>query len=145
MQNHQPLSASVESPQAIAAAIRRSSEEWNRRFLRRNARAVSELYTDDARIFPPPPRAFSVLEATAGLEGRAAVERFVDAYYEILVRKDVMRCTEVVAHGSAATEIGVWQAVHGVDGAQMPAEGYYLRLWVPDTEGVWRIRRETFN
>ena len=119
--------------------IERLSGEWSAAFNGDDpARAVADLYSQDAVLLPPPgPPAF---EAVA-VEGRDAVAGFVQDYVDLFLEEKLpSEVREVLALGDAVLEIGTWRARH----ADREREGHVMRLWRQEG-GRWKVHREVFN
>jgi ketosteroid isomerase-like protein len=132
---------------AITDLIREQTEHWRVSLVAGNADAAIALYCGDASVLPPPPRPVAVTAMPDGLVGRAAIGEFVEGYIQILVDKPVLEATEILQLGETVAEIGIWVATHVTEPGATPeqSDGYYFRLWRQDTNGDWKIWRETFN
>jgi uncharacterized protein (TIGR02246 family) len=116
--------------------VRSSIESGNRAFaaafLRGDAEAVAELYTEDAEVMPP---------GAGSVVGRPAIAAFWKSAIEAGVKDLVLVTEQVESAGDLAYEIGRVRIV-GNDGRV--TEDRYLVVWKRG-DGGWRLHRDIWN
>ena len=121
---------------AYADEVRDSIEAGNRAFiaalLRGDARAVADLYTENAQVIAP---------GAPVARGRAAIGAAWQKSIDAGVRDIALNTAEVDSAGDLACETGVVRLV-GRDGAV--SEGRYVVVW-KRTNGQWKLHRDIWN
>lgn len=112
---------------ADEAAIQAAADGWPKAYNEKNAEAVTALYTEDARVYPP---------GAAMVSGRAAIREFftgdiANNWAEISVAHE-----ESHVSGDWAWRTGTWSAAG--------LTGKYAEIWRRTPEG-WRIHRDIWN
>ena len=115
---------------------RESIESGNRAFaaafLRGDAEAVAELYTEDAEVMPP---------GAGAVVGRPAIAAFWKGAIDAGVKDLALVTEQVESAGDLAYEIGRVRIVAG-DGRV--TEDRYLVVWKRG-DGEWRLHRDIWN
>jgi uncharacterized protein (TIGR02246 family) len=116
----------------VRAAVEAGNRAFVTAFLAGDARAVAELYTDDARVVAPgsPP---------AG--GRAEIEAFWRGVIASGVKDVALTTASVEASGGLAVEDGTVRLV-AADGTVN--EDRYVVVW-KRLDGRWRLHRDIWN
>jgi ketosteroid isomerase-like protein len=121
--------------------IRPAIEEGNRKFGEGfrsvDARAVAELYTDDAILLPP----------NAGiLKGKENVEVFWGGAMQMGVKDVVLSSVELLLMGDFVCEIGEYRLTIQPEGQEaMQDQGKYLVIWKLHIEGNWKLHIDIWN
>jgi uncharacterized protein (TIGR02246 family) len=122
---------------ARADAVRDAIEAGNRAFaaafLKGDARAVSELYTEDAKVIAP---------AAPVVSGRAAIAAFWQKSIDAGVKDVSLHTTDVETSGELASETGRVRLV-AKDGAV--SEARYVVVWQRQQDGRWLMHRDIWN
>jgi uncharacterized protein (TIGR02246 family) len=121
---------------AYADPVREAVESGNRAFvaafLRGDARAVAELYTEDAQVIAP---------GAPIASGRSAIAAAWQATIDTGVEDLVLQTTHVESSGELACETGVVRLV-ARDGKVTQAR--YVVVWKRDG-GRWKLHRDIWN
>jgi uncharacterized protein (TIGR02246 family) len=121
---------------ARADAVRDAVEAGNRAFaeafLRGDARAVSELYTEDAQVVAP---------GAPIARGRSAIAAAWQASIDQGFEDVVLRTADVEASGDLAVESGSVRLV--AKGGQV-SEARYVVVW-KRVGGAWKMHRDIWN
>jgi len=116
--------------------VREAVETGNRAFigafLRGDARAVADLYTENAEVIAP---------GAPVAKGRAAIAAAWQKSIDAGVKDLRLDTAEVESAGDLACETGVVRIV-GRDGAA--TEGRYVVVW-KRANGRWRLHRDIWN
>ena len=124
------------SHSAYADSVREAVESGNREFiaafLRGDARAVAELYTEDAQVIAP---------GAPIASGRSAIAAAWQATMNTGVKDLVLQTAQVESSGELACETGIVRLV-GRDGKV--TEGRYVVVWKQDG-GKWKLHRDIWN
>lgn len=121
---------------AGADEVRDAVEAGNRAFiaafLRGDARAVADLYTEDARVIAP---------ATAPASGRAAIEVF----WRGMIEKGFQDLTLVTEHVEAAGDLAFEDGTVSLVAADGTiGESRYVVVW-KRMGGRWKLHRDIWN
>ena len=114
------------------AAIESGNRAFIAAFLRRDARAVADLYTEDAQVIPPGNEIAS---------GRSAIATFWRTVMHAGSEDLALETNEVESAGDLACEVGTVKVV-GPNG-QVTA-GRYVVVWKRQN-GHWKIHRDIWN
>jgi uncharacterized protein (TIGR02246 family) len=116
----------------VRAAVEAGNRAFVEAFLAGDARAVAELYTEDARVVAPgsPPAV-----------GRAEIEAFWRGVIASGVKDVALSTAHVEASGGLAVEDGTVRLV-AADGAVN--ESRYVVVW-KRVDGGWRLHRDIWN
>ena len=114
------------------AAIDSCNRAFIAAFLRGDAQAVADLYTEDAQVIPPGSEVAS---------GRSAIAAFWRTVMDTEVEDLALDTTEVESAGDLACELGRVRVV-GKNGQVM--EGRYLVIW-KQQNGHWKLYRDIWN
>ena len=134
-------SASTDEPQGAAAhateigvddfqAVAAVNTEWVDAFHRRDAHAVSMLYTADAVV---------VTQERPPVKGRQAIEELYQFYFASGLTGFAVHTQEMYRVGDMISELGRSEAV--TDGGGGLRSHRYMTLWKKD-EGTWRAHRD---
>jgi uncharacterized protein (TIGR02246 family) len=113
-------------------SIESSNRAFAAAFLRGDAEAVAELYTEDAELLPP---------GAGAVAGRAAIAAFWKGAIDAGVKDLVLATTEVESTGDLAWEVGTVRIVAN-DGRV--TEDRYLVVWKREN-GNWKLHRDIWN
>ena len=116
----------------IRAAIESGNRAFIEAFLRGDALAVADLYTEDAQVIPPGGEVTS---------GRPAIATFWRTVMDAGVDDLTLDTTEVESAGDLACEVGAVRVV-GKNG-QVTA-GRYVVVWKRQN-GHWKLHRDIWN
>jgi uncharacterized protein (TIGR02246 family) len=120
-------------PAAARAGIDSTSRELSKGFAVRDAKAISLLYTEDAKLLPPnsPP-----------VLGRDAVEKFYASLLDLPIESLALETIDVYGAGDEVTEEGRYTLV-GAKGDTVEA-GKTLVVW-RKTDAGWRLHRDMWS
>jgi uncharacterized protein (TIGR02246 family) len=122
---------------ARAEDVRKAVESRNRAFvgafLRGDAKAISELYTEDAKVIPP---------GGEVVNGRAAIAEFWRKQIGTGVKDLTLSTGTVEAVGDLAYEDGIVKQV-AKDGKVIT--GRYVVVWKRHDGGSWKLHRDIWN
>ena len=116
----------------IRAAIESGNRAFIAAFLRGDARAVADLYTEDARVIPPGGEIAS---------GRPAIATFWRSVMDAGVEDLTLDTTEVESAGDLAYELGT---VRVVGKNRQVTAGRYVVVW-KQQNGHWKLHRDIWN
>jgi uncharacterized protein (TIGR02246 family) len=123
-------------PRAHADEVRDAVEAGNRAFitafLRGDAQAVADLYTETAQVIAP---------GAPVARGRSAIAAAWQKSINAGVKDIALNTAEVESAGDLAIETGVVRLV-GRDGGV--SEGRYVVVW-KRTNGQWKLHRDIWN
>jgi uncharacterized protein (TIGR02246 family) len=121
---------------ALSDQTRDSIESGNRAFaaafLRGDAEAVAELYTEDAKLIPP---------GSEVVAGRSAIAAFWKGAIDAGVKELALETGEVESAGELAYEVGTVRLV-AKDG--QVSRDRYLVVW-KHQDGRWQLHRDIWN
>lgn len=125
--------ASTETATVSRQEIERINEEHIDRYNQDDVAGFTEVYTEDARLYPP---------GQETLEGREAIQEFWQAGHDQAGIRDVSLTTEEFeAMGDQAWEVGT--ASYTTD--QGPVESRYMVIWQRGPDGEWRWHRDLMS
>jgi ketosteroid isomerase-like protein len=102
-----------------------------------NARAVAELYTDDAILLPP---------NSGMMKGKESVEVFWGGAMQMGVKDVVLTSVNLITMGDFVCEIGEYRLAIQPEGLEaMEDQGKYLVIWKQDNEGNWKLYIDIWN
>jgi uncharacterized protein (TIGR02246 family) len=123
-------------PRAHADPVRDAVEAGNRAFitafLAGDARAVADLYTENAQVIAP---------GAPVARGRPAIEAAWQKSIDAGVKELTLQTADVESSGDLACETGVVRLVARDGGV---TEGRYVVVW-KRTDGRWRLHRDIWN
>lgn len=133
------LVPAIDAPPAhaedIAQAIGQINAKFSEAVARRDAKALAQLYAEDAVLLP------------AGqpiLVGRESIEKWAEGAIRSWNRLDISS-EHSRAEGRMAWDAGTWRGnMNGPDGQPMEAGGSYLAVLAQEGS-VWRVRADTWN
>lgn len=122
--------AAEPAPSQSAAFTRQDIERINQEYIDRyNAGDVAgfaEVYTEDAKLYPP---------GQETVEGREAIQQFWQGGHDHAGIRDVSLSTEEFgAMGDQAWEVGTANYITN----EGPVEGRYMVIWEQGPDGEWR-------
>lgn len=125
------------SSEALRERIEAAYAAWDAAFNRGDARAVAELYTEDATFLPA---------THAVVEGPASIERF----FAPLLAQGVSdhRFALITVHEDAGSIVAAarWAATSpGADGTRAASSGIATHLFLKQPDGSLKLRLHTFN
>ena len=121
----------------IRSAIEEGNKKFGEGFRTVNARAVAELYTDDAILLPP----------NAGMmKGKESVEVFWGGAMQMGVKDVVLSSVNLMMMGDFVCEIGEYKLTIQPEGQEtMEDQGKYLVIWKQENEGNWKLHIDIWN
>jgi ketosteroid isomerase-like protein len=126
----------VHAPAVRADEVRDAVDAGNRAFvaafLRGDARAVSELYSEDAKVIAP---------GAPVASGRAAIAAFWQKSIDAGVKDIALRTDDLTSAGDLASETGTVRLV-AKDGTESLAR--YVVVW-KRVGAHWRLHRDIWN
>jgi uncharacterized protein (TIGR02246 family) len=114
---------------AIAAVY----DEWKSAVRRRDAHAISLLYTADGMV---------VTQASSSVRGRQAVEELNQYYFDFGVAAIEVHTQEMYPVGDMVCELGTAEAFTG--SGKVLSANRYMTLWKKE-DGKWRVHRDFLN
>ena len=120
---------------AIEAIDKRFMEDANRG----NTAAGAAAYTDDAILMPP---------NHSPLEGKQAIELYLaEIGSQLQASNFQLSILEVDVQGDTTIVRGTYSANIKIPGVDVPMEdrGKTLQVWKKQTDGSWKIHRDTWN
>lgn len=125
------------SSEALRERIEAAYAAWDAAFNRGDAKAVAELYTEDATFLPA---------THAVVEGPASIERF----FAPLLARGVgdHRFELITVHEDAGSIVAAarWAATSpGADGTRAASSGIATHLFLKQPDGSLKLRLHTFN
>jgi uncharacterized protein (TIGR02246 family) len=123
--------------QDAKAAIEEAAIAWETAFNAGDGKALAELYTEDAALFPP---------GAERVDGKAAIAEFWQGAIDSGLADADLEPVEVVEAGDLAYEVGVVTlSAPGSDGERVPVSGKYIVVWQLGDDGAWRLHRDIWN
>jgi len=123
--------AEAPKPPAIREIVEAGNYLFQRAFADRDARALSDLYTEDARVIPP---------GGTPVVGREAIAAFWQAQMETLLRVE-LRTDDVDSDGDLAAEQGN-ATLLAADGSEIGIQ--YVVVW-KRIGRRWHLHRDIWN
>ena len=131
------LGADPGHAQDAKAAIDEAAIAWETAFNAGDGKALAELYTEDAALFPP---------GAERVDGKAAIVEFWQGAIDSGLADADLEPVEVVEAGDLAYEVGaVTLSAPGSDGERVPVSGKYIVVWQLGDDGAWRLHRDIWN
>ncbi len=101
-----------------------------------DAAAIAALYTEDATLLPP---------NVEPLHGRAAIEAFFKAGFEMGIQDVTLETVDVEYLGDVAHEVGEYTMEIAPPGGQaMTDKGSYVVIWKREPDG-WKLRVDIWH
>lgn len=122
-----------ETQTSIQDQIAAHNEQFMRHFADHDARALAELYTEEAQLLPP---------NSEFVTGKPAINGFWQALFEMGIRKAQLEIVEVEQCGETAIEVSHYTMFGPAD--QILDEGKYIVIWKQE-DGQWKLHRDIFN
>lgn len=120
-----------------SATMHEAARAFSAAYVRGDARAMAEAYTDDAVIFP---------EGTPAIEGREAIERYWTLGPGRRITHHRITPTRIEVVGNTAYDHGVFEVSGTNDGeAWGPGHGKYVVVWKRGSDGRWRMQLDIWN
>ena len=119
-----------------SAAIHELARQFSAAYVRGDAGAMTDLYTDDAVIFP---------ERSAAISGSEAIRRYWTLPAGRRITRHVVTPEHIRVDGRHAYDHGTFEIAGVRDGkAWGPARGKYVVVWRREPGG-WRIHLDMWN
>ena len=129
--------AGAVSPSRNGPPVREAIEEANEAFMAaiaaKDAAALAQMYTENALLMPP---------NGDFVEGRAAIEAFWVAFFQLGIDSAVLEIREVDALGNTAVEVSNFE-LYLADGT-LADYGKYMVEW-KRVKGEWYLHWDIFN
>ncbi len=116
----------------VRAAVEAGNRAFIAAFLQGDARAVADLYTEDAEVIAP---------GAPVARGRSAIAAAWQKSIDTGVKEMTLDTTDVESSGDLACETGIVRQVAKSGGI---TEGRYVVVW-KRTSGKWRLHRDIWN
>jgi uncharacterized protein (TIGR02246 family) len=116
----------------VRAAVEAGNHAFITAYLRGDAQAIGQLYTEDAQVLPP---------GGATVRGREAIAAYWEGSIASGIRDVTLHTAEVESAGPLAIETG---KVRLVDADGRASEFRYLVVWKRVGTG-WKMHRDTWN
>jgi uncharacterized protein (TIGR02246 family) len=117
----------------VREAIEAANEQFMAAFAAHDAAALAAFYTEDAKLMPP---------NSDILEGRAAIQAFWQAVFDMGIDSALLEIVEVDALGNTAVEVSHF-TLYTADG-QVADYGKYMIEW-KRVRGQWFLHRDIWN
>ena len=117
----------------VRKAIETANEQFMAAFAAHDAAALAAFYTEDAKLMPP---------NSDILEGRAAVQAFWQAVFDMGIDSALLEIVEVDGLGNTAVEVSYF-TLYTADG-QVADYGKYMIEW-KRVRGQWFLHRDIWN
>jgi uncharacterized protein (TIGR02246 family) len=131
-----PGSVLSQTSDADTAAIRKLDREFSAAYERGDASAMTDMYTDDAVLFP---------EQSAAIKGREAIRQHWTLGPGQQITRHLITPTEITVDGRHAYDHGVFEISGVRDGkAWGPFRGKYVVVWRREKAG-WRMVLDMWN
>ncbi|NNE47148.1 MAG: DUF4440 domain-containing protein [Rhodothermales bacterium] len=123
--------------QATIDTLVELSHQFSQAFVAGDAAAMTQLYTDDAVLFP----ANSEL-----IRGRNAIEQYWTLPEDRRITHHKLIPVEVDVSGSMASDFGHYE-IGGINGDKSwgPIYGKYVVVWKRGDDGRWRMQLDMWN
>lgn len=132
--------AASTSPRAVSAdsaAILAAARAFSAAYVRGDAAAMTELYTDDAAIFP---------DGAAAIVGHEGIQRYWTLPPNRRITRHVLMPDRVEIVGNVAHDYGRFEIAGETDGKPWgPSFGKYVVVWRKGTDGRWRMYLDMWN
>lgn len=120
-----------------SAAMHEAARAFSAAYVRGDARAMAEAYTDDGVIFP---------EGMPAIAGREAIERYWTLRPGRRITHHRITPTRIEVVGNTAYDHGVFEVSGTNDGeAWGPGHGKYVVVWKRGSDGRWRMQLDIWN
>jgi uncharacterized protein (TIGR02246 family) len=126
------LSGTAARSDDVRAAVEAGNRAFIAAFLRGDARAVADLYTEDAQVIAP---------GAPVARGRSAIAAAWQKSIDSGVKDLTLNTADVDSSGDLACETGIVRLV-AKSGAV--TEGRYIVVW-KRTNGKWQLHRDIWN
>jgi uncharacterized protein (TIGR02246 family) len=117
----------------VREAIEKGNEAFMAAFAAHDAAALAGFYTENAKLMPP---------NNDILEGRAAIQAFWQAVFDMGIDSALLEIVEVDALGNTAVEVSHF-TLYTADG-QVADYGKYMIEW-KRVRGQWFLHRDIWN
>lgn len=129
--------AAPRSASADSAAIHEQSRRFSAAYLRGDAAAMAEMYTEDGAVFP---------DRSEAVVGRDALRRYWTWAPGSRVTRHLATPTRIHVEGDLAWDYGVYEIAGERDGRPWgPTHGKYVIVWKRGADGVWRMQLDMWN
>ena len=119
-----------------SAAIHDASRRFSAAYVRSDAAAMADVYSEDAVIFPG---------RSDRITGRQAITRYWTLPPGRRVSRHEVRPASLTIDGSHAYEYGIYEIAGAQDGAIWgPVRGKYVAVWRRES-GKWRLLLDIWN
>lgn len=102
-------------------------------FARHDARAVANLYSEDAKLLPP---------ESPIIEGRGNIAAFWDAVMKTGIERAELHTLELDCYADVAIEVG--RARLFTRTGEVVSEPKYIVVWKPEN-GQWKLHEDIWN
>jgi ketosteroid isomerase-like protein len=125
--------ASVAQTKEVRSVVEDTEAKFSALFAKGDSLSVSNLYAEDAAIFPP---------NGALLAGRANIKNFWQGAYDAGVKKVETKTIEVSGNGNSVYEVGTYTLYGGKN--EILDEGKYIVVWKKEGKN-WLMFRDIWN
>jgi ketosteroid isomerase-like protein len=120
-----------------SAAILAAARAFSAAYVRGDAAAMTELYTEDAAIFP---------DGRAAIVGHEGIQRYWTLPPNRRITRHVLTPDRVEIVGDVAHDYGRFEVAGETDGKPWgPSFGKYVVVWRKGTDGRWRMYLDMWN
>jgi uncharacterized protein (TIGR02246 family) len=121
------LIASPVYAQDVKSEIVQQNEAFEKAYLSHDFKALGDLYTEDAVVYP---------QGSDVVTGREAIQKLWESYEKDMTAVDY-ETIEVIDAGDYAIQVGKYTATY----QGKPDQGRYMTVWKKDN-GIWKIVRD---
>jgi ketosteroid isomerase-like protein len=131
------FSSYATSTTAESVDVERLNSRWVSSFEKGNTKALMDLYTENAMVFPP---------SSEILEGQIAIAAYLNSLKEIGVTEYSISNVDTEIKGDTAYETALWEATRiDANGATFNFEGNITNVLERQNDGSWKIKLQSWN
>jgi uncharacterized protein (TIGR02246 family) len=117
--------------------VERLNSRWVSSFEKGNTKALMDLYTDNALVFPP---------SSEILEGQTAIAAYLNGLKENGITEYSISNVDTQIIGDIAYETALWEATRiGTNGTTFNFEGNITNVLERQSDGSWKIKLQSWN
>lgn len=118
----------------VHTGLKRADDMFEAAFVESNARAIADLYTEDAMLLPA---------GTDFIKGRQAIQQYWQSAMDNGVNQVKLHILEIEDHADTAISTGEY-TLTGKEGQTMD-RGKYMVMWKHDDDGDWKLYRDIWT